>query len=180
MVKSRRDSFQILPMDEPTQKLLKLSEEIRGAFMDRAIWIDTILTDALAAYFCLDEERRRLLQSDVLTGLDTTFSGRIRILKTLLTLRLKEWAADHEDLVPKLDKIRKFRNRLAHSLIDSSEKFLSQGHKDRVQFVFYEEGQQKYQLVTVDEMKKRLAECSEVVMVLVDLRKYVRSKHSPA
>jgi hypothetical protein len=71
----------LIPADSPEGQKLNalyvLMRDIRGALIDQAIWLDVLVTDMLSTFFCPDEERRALLSSDVLTGRDATFSGRL-------------------------------------------------------------------------------------------------------
>jgi hypothetical protein len=116
--------------------------------MDQAIWIDVIVTDILAQYFAPDPVKRRLLSSNVIAGPDSSFSSRIQLLRKILARAYTSFSDEHPNLCDQLDKIRRFRNRLAHAHIDTSDVFLAKAHTDRIQITFYEDGEAKSQLIT--------------------------------
>lgn len=64
---------------------------------------------------------------------------------------------------------------MAHAHLDTRDKVLARGHDDRIQLVFYESGEQKTQVVTAAEVEARLAECTQVVLTLLELRKRVEA-----
>jgi hypothetical protein len=144
--------------------------EIRGTFIDQTIWLDVLVTDILATFFCPDKERRALLSSDVLTGRDATFSGRLEILEKTASRWFPAFVACHPSLFSQLGKIRRLRNRLAHSHLDTSDEFMARGYTDRIQLVFYEDGTEKTQVITIEEYNERLKECSRVMASLVELQ----------
>jgi len=161
------------PEAEQLNRLFAFARDLRGALIDQAIWIDVILTEILARYFVPDEGKRMLFSSDVLTGSDSSFSGRIAVLRKVVSRSYAAFQEAYPDFFDRLDKIRRFRNRLAHAHLDTSDAFVAKAHVDRIQLVFYEDGVTKTQVVTADECRSRLAECSEVVRQLVELRKLV-------
>jgi hypothetical protein len=173
------DEPKILPPDAPEVErlnaLFAIARDIRGNFIDQAIWIDVLITDILAQYFVPDEGKRRLLSSDVLAGPDASFSGRIDILRKVVFRSYVTFKEEYPDLFDKLDKIRRFRNRLAHARLDTRTEFVAKGHEDRIQIVFDEDGTTKTQIITVGENKNRLAECTAVVLQLVKLQALVQS-----
>jgi hypothetical protein len=167
-----------IPPDSPEgQKLNALNilmREVRGTLIDQAIWLDVVVTDILATFFCPDRERRALLSSDVLTGRDATFSGRLEILEKITKRWFPDFVTSHASLFNQLGKIRRLRNRLAHSHLDTSDAFMAKGYTDRIQLVFYEDGTEKTQVITVEEYNERLKECSRVMVLLAELQTMVQ------
>jgi hypothetical protein len=151
-------------------KLHASAFNLRGGFIDQAIWIDLVVTDILARYFVPDVAKRALLASEVITGPDSSFSGRINVLRKVVSRSYPAFATQYPALFDRLDKIRRFRNRLAHAHLDTGDDFLAKEHMDRVQLVFYEDGETKTQVVTFEEFRARLAECSEIVKQLLALQ----------
>jgi hypothetical protein len=141
--------------------------------MEQAIWLDVLVTDILAQYFAPHEDRRKLLSSEVLAGPHLSFSGRIKVLQKVVARSYGSFVQEHPALFERLDKIRRFRNRLAHSHLDTSDEFIAKGFKDRIQIVFYEEGTTKQQVITVEESDERLKECSAILLKLVELQALV-------
>ena len=167
------------PEGQRLNQLFELAKHIRGGFMDQSIWIDTILTDILATHFCPDPIKRGLLSSDVIAGPDSAFSSRIQLLRKILKTSYGSFTQEHPNFCDQLDKIRRFRNRLAHAHLDTSDAFLSKGYTDRIQLAFYEEGERKTQVITVAEIDDRFRECSAVILKLVALRALVQQDVEP-
>ena len=140
--------------------------------MDQTIWLDTIITGILVLYFTQDAKKQSVL-GEALTGRDFSFSARVELLEKVVKLSFPAFANTHNDFFTKLDKIRRFRNRLAHSQLDTSDKFLARGG-EQIQLAFYENGEEKHQIITFADVKLRLAECSQVVLQLVELQKLMK------
>ena len=157
------------PEGEQLARVFNIAKHLRGAFMDQAIWIDVIVTDILAQYFVPDSGKRMLLSSDVLAGPDSSFSSRIKLLKKIISRSYSSFAQEYPDICDRLDKVRRFRNRLAHAHLDTSEAFIGKLYQDRIQIVFYEDGREKTQVITVAESDDRLKECSTIVRQLLAL-----------
>jgi hypothetical protein len=178
------DDFPIpfIPANSPEAAALNhiyaLSQQIRGVFMDQTIWLDVMITDILASYFVTDPKKRALLSSDVLSGPDQTFSGRISLLQKIVNRSYKAFADEHPNLFDRLGKIRQFRNRLAHSHLDTSDEFLGKGYTDRIQINFFKNGEELSQAITVEDSRQRLKECSEVLLQLVKLQTLVMADTS--
>jgi len=153
--------------------LFKLAQEIRGPFLEQAIFVEKLIEDIIAQHFCPDEGRRDLFLSLVINGTDLTFSNKIAIFERLLRLCHGQLLEKYGDLVDEIHKIRKFRNRTAHAMLDSSEEFLRRGFDDRIQLIFQEDGRKKRQVITVTERNERLAACSKVVMALSDIQQLI-------
>ena len=172
----------VLPVDSPAAQKLDalhaLMREIRGTSIDQAIWIDVFVTDMLASFFCADKERRALLSSDVLAGRDASFSGRLEVLESIARKWFPEFLSSHGRLFEQLDKIRRFRNRLAHSRLDTTEAILAKGYTDRIQLIFNENGAEKTQVVTVTEFEERLKEGTEVTYSLLELQQLISPNHA--
>ena len=128
-------------------QLYALDESIRGRFLQQAIVTDGLIEDILATYFCPEEERRRMLRWLVFGLAEVTFSDKISALAKLLQRAYPEVNAAHPKLEHQLTTIRKFRNRMAHAMVDTSDEFLRHGYTDRVQLT-YEEGGQRKQMGT--------------------------------
>ena len=126
-------------------------------------------------YFTEDAKKQSVL-GEALTGRDFSFSARIELLEKVVKLSFPAFGNTHNDFFTKLDKIRRFRNRLAHAQLDTSDEFLAKGG-EQIQLVFYENGEEKLQIITFADVKLRLAECSQVVLQLDELQKLMKQAH---
>jgi len=151
-------------------ELKSIAANIRGNFLDVAIWIEKLIEDIIASHFCTDSENRALFFSLIMNSPEFTFYRKIGIFDELLKICYPDLYKLHSDLLKKLDKIRKFRNRLAHATLDITDNFLSKNAIDRVQIRYYEKGREKQQVITLDEKDHRLSECWEVVMQMFHIK----------
>lgn len=152
-------------------RLFDLSTEIRGKFLDQAISIEMLIDDIVSRHFCPEKDRRNLLFSLVTPEL--TFSTRIKILETVLERCYPNLLRKYPNLIKEVGRIRDFRNKIAHSMLDTSDEFLRKEYADRIRLVFYKKGEPKYLIIKKDAMRERLKACTQVVLALVDIQKEV-------
>lgn len=157
-------------LDTQLTHLFQLAKDIRASFLEQSIFIEKIIEDILAHHFCPEEDRRNLFFSLVINGTDLTFDSKICIFDKLLRLRYPDIIESNNKLIDELHKIRRFRNRLAHAMLDTSPDFLAKEYKDRIQLIYYEDGRKKQQVITTTERIKRLSRCSKIVQLLYEIK----------
>jgi hypothetical protein len=145
---------------EQSHALHAFASEIRGKFLNIGSWIETLLADIIAEYFCRDAKRRRLFFSEVAT--EMRLSAKAALLDKILEHHFHEIHSGHPGLKKRLDAFRQFRNRLAHSHIDTSEAVLAAKKSDEVMFIFYDQGQTKRQNVTRAEAQRRAQDANKL------------------
>jgi hypothetical protein len=160
-------------LDRQLVQLFELAQRIRAPFLELAISIEKVIEDIIAQHFCPEENRRILFFSLVINGTDLTFSSKIRILERLLELCYPDIIKKYPKLIDEIQKVRRFRNRIAHAMLDSTETFLSQKHTDRIQLTYHEDGQTKHQIITIPEKNVRLKEGLKVLMALNEIQEEV-------
>ena len=161
------------PEGREISALYELARQIRAPFLEQAISIERLIDDIIAWHFCATEELRAQFFSTVLGGADLSFSAKINILETTLRLAYYEVYQKHKTLREELDKIRSFRNRLVHSMLDTSDEFMGKSQRDRIQLVFYEDGRKKQHIITVADIDKRLRSCTAALRALIEVQKVV-------
>lgn len=154
-------------------KIFELDKSIRGPFLIQAIAVDEIVSDIISQYFCPDVEKRHLFFSLIINGGDLAFSDKINIFDKMLQLVYPDLANQHDGIKDRLDKIRKFRNRLAHAMPDTSEEYLLKKYQDRIRLVYFEDGARKQQELFINDTNKRLGECTKVIEELTQIQRYV-------
>ena len=165
-------------LDKQLTGLYQLAQEIRAPFLEQAIFVEKLLEDIIAQYFCPEEGRRNLFLSLVINGTDLTFSTKILIFERLLILCYPDIIKKHAKLTGEIHKVRRFRNRIAHAMLDASPEFLSQKFTDRIQLVYQEDGRKKQQVVTVAERNERLAACTKIIMALLEIQKEIAKQNA--
>jgi hypothetical protein len=153
-----------------------LSAEIRGRFLDLAIWVEVILCDIIARHFCPDEDRYSLFYSLIMNDPGLTFSTKSRVFKNTLEHCYPHLLDAHPHVIRQLEKMRRYRNRLAHSLVDTSEPVLSKGYKDRIQLIYYEKGRMKQEVITIKQSRTKLVEASACIRELVAVQEEVYTR----
>jgi len=138
--------------DERFQAYRKLHEsvrEIRGRILNSVAVIDVKISEILTAYFCNDDKKRALLMSEVFSNQAYGLRTKIMLLETIVKRDFDFYIKDKDNdcLFKDLDRLRKFRNDLAHATIDVSEKAHKNADKE-VGFVFYKNGERKTKIVS--------------------------------
>jgi hypothetical protein len=157
--------------------LHEFAAELRGKFLNGSAWIETLIGDILAAYFCGDSERRGLFFSEVAN--DMRLSSKATLLDKILEREFPQLRKTYPRLKQRLDSLRAFRNRLAHAHIDTSEAALAAGKSDEVTFIFYEDGQMKRQQVTRAGARRRADEANQLRKDLVELQRAITTGAQP-
>jgi hypothetical protein len=151
----------------------------RGTYLAHVVPIEQIVKDIISQHFCMEEKRRLQLVLLVLNGRDFTFSSAIEILEKILKTSYPEVLKKYHTVHRELDKIRRFRNVMAHSELDISEEFLSKDLKDTIQLIYHDdEGNSRYREITRREFDDRLKDCRETTFHIIEIRKEVRNLRS--
>ena len=122
-------------------------------------WIETLLSDIIARYFCVDEHGRSLFFSDI--ALEMNLRRKTELLITLLNRDFPTILTAHPRLKDQLEALRSFRNRLAHSHIDTSKPALSATTRDEVTFIYYRTGKTQRQAVTREDAQQQAKETAD-------------------
>jgi len=157
--------------DEEKQidKQYQLDREIRGSILEQAITIEGFVEDIIATHFCPDLERRYLLHSLIISTPHLGFPSKVKILKGLLRICYPDLLQNFPDVIDELDKVRRFRNRIAHSALDTTPEWLANKFTDRIRLVYYKDGRREQQVVTLDDIKEKQIAFSRLIPVLLDI-----------
>ena len=160
---------------EKIAKVVRYDMNIRGAYLAQVIPIEELVKDIISYHFCCYEGKRKQFVSLVLNGTDYTFASGVNILEKLLKIGYPDLNQRYPKLINDLDKNRRFRNALVHSMLDTSDEFLAKNYTDRIRLISYDErGQTNYRDITRSEIDERLEDCLDIHFALVDVRAQVR------
>lgn len=109
--------------EDPFVKYSDLAANRRGLIIEKTIQLEKVMDLRISYYFCKDESKREELDNLVLSNLN--FASKIQILVTLYKQYSPEIFELHPRLEKDLEKIRKFRNELAHSWLDVTVTFVA-------------------------------------------------------
>jgi len=150
--------------------VLKFDEKTRGAYLFQAIWIDTLLNQIIACHFCSTDYKKQ----GMLTGLilnELTFSSKIRYFLRILE-SYPEIASKHPNIKKKLENVREFRNKVAHSKLDTSGEFLSK-KTNYIRLIYFKNGKRAHYNITEQLNKEKTSEIVKLHYalneILVDL-----------
>lgn len=157
--------------DEEKQidKQYQLDREIRGSILEQAITIEGFVEDIIAIHFCPDLERRYLLHSLIISVPHLGFPSKVKILEGLLRICYPDLLQKFPKGIDELDKVRRFRNRIAHSALDTTPEWLANKFADRIRLLYYKDGRREQQVVTLDDVKERQIAFSKLVLDLSDI-----------
>ena len=156
--------------------LYGLAQEIRGPILEQAIAIELLVTDIISRHFCPDDARGLELFSLVLSCTDLTFRSKTEMLDKLLRLRYPDLVKKYPKLVGEINKVRRFRNNIAHRMLDTTEPWLSKKHADRIRLHFWKDGCRKQQVITKEIRDELLRKCSGVILQLLEIQHEVKSR----
>ena len=95
---------------------------IRGKIINAITTLERMIDNLLSKHFTDNEERQMELMNIVFGTKFITYENKRLILQHVIETHYKEHAAENfPDLHAKLDKFGKFRNDLAHYILDSSD-----------------------------------------------------------
>ena len=169
-------------MTKPPNQISKhfeLDYKIRGSYLVQAITIESILSDIIGHYFCQNQKRFGKFIGLVMNKSGITFASKIKIFGEILKYDYPEIYKKHKKLFDMLEKVRDFRNLLAHSSASYSTKFLSKKHDDRIVLAHYVKGERKENIITIKEIEKKTKEFGYIVQRLIEILAVVDTDKNP-
>ena len=130
------------------KELHEAARQLRGRFLNSVAVIDVKIGEFLASYFCNDEKRRALFMSEITTNQSFALRTKVNLLKKIVKSEFDFYLEEYPEIFNELEKIRKFRNELAHATIDVSDKALERGPEIGIGFVFYKNGKKHVKVIS--------------------------------
>lgn len=158
------------------KKYEELAAKIRATFLEQAISIDSIISDIISTHFCYEEEKRAQLFSLISNYI--TFSIKIKILNELLKFCYPDIIKKLPKIRTELNEIRKFRNRIVHSQLDSFFALTKKQSQDGIRVIYYENGEKKYWEITKTDINIKLRKSSIVGQMLCDVKREIISRNT--
>ena len=94
--------------------------DLRGAIINDVIFLERVIDDFIANYFCSDPVKRDELMELVLTNERYSLSSKIEVMVRIIKLHYKEFFNQYPNIKGELDFISEKRNVLAHVLLDTT------------------------------------------------------------
>lgn len=97
-------------------------------------------------------------------------SIKMKFLVTVLRKLLPDKDVVWRELAKEFDRIRNFRNTLAHSQLDVSKEWLCKNPQDRIRLVSFSHGRRTLHLLTGMELIKEMMRSSRVLYRLFEIQ----------
>lgn len=149
---------------------LDFDEKTRGPYLFQAIWIDTILNQIISYYFCPTDPKKQGSMIGLILN-EMSFNSKIRHFLKILE-SYPEMIIKYPKIETKLDNIRDFRNKIAHSKLDTSGEFLSK-KKNYIRLSYYKKGKMKYYEINNSIRKQKTKEIVDVHYILNDILNHI-------
>ena len=155
-----------LTNEKKIKLLMEIDKNFRAPFILHAIVIEQMVGEIISRHFCSDEKKREEFFASILNGGDITFHEKTQILHGILKRNYSTALKQYPKLIGRLDKVRRFRNRLAHAALDLSDIDDVSENTEHITLAFYEDGVKKTHPISKDELQSRLEEAVNVMIEL--------------
>jgi len=160
---------------EKTHAVWQLSGRMRGRYLDRAIVIEGIIDSILAELLCYEEQEQYLLRS-LLTRV--RMQDKIQFLVAALDKLLPDKSSLCCKLKKEAEKMRTFRNKLAHSLLDVDMKWLEGRPQDQIRLISFPfpKGDRKSESLTEAGLSKKIWRSDRLLYKLFEIQNAVHAR----
>jgi len=162
--------------------LFSQSAKFRGKVIDITVFMEMVIAQILSKYFTANERKESLLNSFVFDRMQ--LSVKFNLIKKIVKVsHPKLWKKYQRDL-KEIESLIEFRNNLAHSMLDSSEDYITsllektkdialggKGNIEEIQVGFYKNGDFKYEEITQRQIDEYYTKCSKKIGILQQLSK---------
>lgn len=157
-----------------TRMLEDLDRKFRGAFLLKDSTVENYLNGLIGWFFFPNDfNERKKLVGHIIS--DITFSNKIGIFLKLLHIYHKEILEKHPALENDLEKVKKLRNRLAHSNLDTSLQYLKT-KPTNIRLEFWEGDRREYQEFSEKDVNKKIGEVYELHNQLIQVYEELTGK----
>lgn len=102
------------------------------------------MVNIIADFSSENEPKRNQMYTEISGKL--TFDAKSRKLMRILSEKsLQNTMRSYPDLKGRLDKLRKLRNKMAHSFPDTTDEYLAKKYTERVRFLWYKNGRREFE-----------------------------------
>jgi hypothetical protein len=160
-------------LSESLKKQYELNDKIRGSYLARVTLIEGVISDIISQHFCTEKDKRELLLHLILGSSSFSFKNRIDALGHLMKLKYPILINEYPDLIKKLNTVRKFRNKISHSMLDTQIEFLEKNHEDRIKLDYFQSGTKKSIVITEKEWRRRIIETEGILFDLNNIQEMI-------
>lgn len=159
------------------RKIYEFDTNVRGKYLIQANWIEFYLAEIIAMHFFPNTvEDHRYLHSII--NKQVGFVGKIKTFQKMLETHYPELHEKYLKIGNLLDGVRDFRNKIAHSVLDTSEEFLKKNQFDRIRLEFNSDGKTEFYEITKELIDKKLNDTGIILQQLLEILESLEKKHT--
>ena len=130
-----------MSQDDPRLvELMKFDSLNRGMLLIVINSYESLIDNIIGIHFQEEKKSRESFKSLVLNEAGITLYNKIRLLVKILKIYHQDIWKNFEWINDDLEKMRDFRNTLAHSKLDISDEFLDKNETNVAQYINYKNG----------------------------------------
>jgi len=156
------------------QMLHERARQVRGRFLNTVAVIEHNIALLLAEYFSpIDLSKRQIFLEEIASHM--SLERKRVVLTKILQRDYPRFWSENEEHFAYFKKIQEFRNKLAHSVLDTSDEALSRPLEDGIGFIQWNQGQP----ITERESDEWNARANMISSALNDVKTLLPYKETP-
>jgi len=144
-------------MDDDTQKLIHTINTVKSKINSLASRLEHMIELVIGGYYSQDDQDYK--DSSYIIFHDDnelSFHKKIKMLERFLERKFPQFLKDNSDLINRMNRVRKLRNKFAHSINLSNEDHKQFVGKPYFELVYIEEGATKHEQFTWEDIRLRI------------------------
>lgn len=146
----------------------------RGLIVDGTISIEMKLAEALSCFFNHDEIKQKFILSSVFTNSELSFASKAHILAEVLTKFFPDLLMLYPKITEDISALIVLRAIIDHSMTDLSNDFIRHRYHDRIQLIYFAQGERKLLTMTDAEYNEHMRTISNTLIALDNIRQGMR------
>ena len=144
------------------------ASHFRGRLIAAYISLETRLTEIFTK-FSQDENKRRFMYSSIVTNSEPSFSSKTKTLSELIAKFYPDVLDLFPDILEDVTHVVQLRTIVDRSSVDSSHDFLKNRYSDRIQFIYFGEGQPQKMIITDEDFNAGMTRVAKLTKALDQL-----------
>ena len=158
------------------QRIHERARYFRGSFLNSVAVIEREIAIILTDYFCTsDEQKRKLFFTDVVNAHFFSLNSKKEVLVKIVKNDYPRYWNENVLILKTLDEIMRFRNKLAHSVVDVSELALARSPEEGIGFVEWKDGEP----ITEKDFQDWDVKTNMVLTCLLEIKRLLPFKEKP-
>ncbi len=146
------------------------ASDFRGRLINASISLEMRLAEIFTNFFNQDEIKRRFMYSSIFTNSDLSFSSKTKILSELIARFYPDVLDLFPDILGDLSQVAHLRAIVDHSMVDSTHDFLKNRYSDRIQFIYFSEGQPQKMIITDEDFNASMGKVGKLTVAFDQLK----------